>query len=87
MGYYYVGLESRSHSFLLERRLKNVNVQCEITYMPREIMSDTCNLGVRFHDSVFKRAMEAIRNCGLPGCRVYKEINFPDGNYYHEIEI
>lgn len=86
MEYYYVGLESRSHAFLLERRMKDQGMTtCEITYMPRDIMIDLCNMGVRFRESELSHAIDILRRSGLPGCKLYREIVRPDRYYYHEI--
>lgn len=87
MSNYYVGLDSRSHAFLLERRMKNEGIKCEITFVPRDIMNDLCNMGVRFDESMLPRAVSMLRRCGLPGCRLYKETITPDGFYYHEVQI
>lgn len=87
MGYYYVGLETRSHAFLLERRMKSDGIECEITFMPRELMLDLCNLGVRFKEEEYARAVSMIRRSGLPGCRVYKQVASHDSYSYQEIQV
>lgn len=84
---YYVGLDSRSHAFLLERRMKNEGIECELTFIPREVMSDLCNMGVRFGESSLPAAINLLRRCGLPGCRLYKDIVRPDGCTYYEMQI
>lgn len=84
---YYVGLETRSHAFLLERRMKNEGIACEITYMPREIMTDLCNMGVRFKDSVLTEAINLLRYSGLPGLKLYREVTRPEGHYYYEVPL
>jgi len=84
---YYVALESRAHAFLLERRMKNEGIECEIAFVPREVMKDLCNMGVRFDESVFDRAINLLRFCGLPGCRLYKEVLTSDGYIYNEVQI
>jgi hypothetical protein len=73
MTYYYIALNSRSHAFLLERRLQSAGFKCEIAFIPREIMYDLCNMGVRMEEQEALRAMSLILNSGLPGCRIYKE--------------
>ncbi len=85
MRYYYVALGTRSHAFLLERRLKDEGIECELTYMPRELIIDLCNMGVRFEENEFHRAMNVIRYCGLPGCKVYKELMYPSQSAYQQI--
>ncbi|TYQ15540.1 UNVERIFIED_CONTAM: uncharacterized protein DUF3343 [Acetivibrio alkalicellulosi] len=84
---YYAGVESRSHSFILERRMKDEGIVCEITYMPRQIMTDLCNLGVKFKDEYLNQAIDIIRHSGLPGCKLYREIVRPEGNYYYDVHI
>ncbi|ABN52319.1 MAG TPA: DUF3343 domain-containing protein [Hungateiclostridium thermocellum] len=84
--YYYVGLESRTHAFLLEHRMKSEGMKtCEITYMPREIMIDLCNIGVRFKENELPKAIELLRRFNLQGLKLYKEVVRPDRYYYHEI--
>ena len=87
MGYYYVALISRSQAFLLERRMKNEGIMCELTYMPRDIIIDLCNLGVRFHESVLPMALTVIKRSGLPGCKVYKEVISPDSARYLQLNM
>lgn len=84
---YYVGLESRSHAFLLERRMKNEGIECEISFVPREIMNDLCNMGIKFSDNVLPNAVNLLRRCGLPGCRLYKEVVKSHGATYTEVQI
>lgn len=87
MTYYYVAFSTRSQAFLLERRLKAEGVPCELSYMPREIMTDLCNMGVRFDERDFRRAANSITRSGIPGCRLYKEVMEAERNYYVEVEI
>lgn len=84
---FYVALESRSHAFLLERRMKNEGIKCEISFLPREVMNDLCNMGIKFDESVLPEAINLLRYCGLPGCSLYKEIVTPDGYIYTEVQI
>lgn len=84
---YYVGLDSRTHAFLLERRMKNEGIECEVSFVPREVMNDLCNMGIKFDESVFERALSLLRRCGLPGCRLYKEVVNSDGYIYSEVPI
>ncbi len=85
MPYCYTLLQTRSQAFILERRMKSAGVPCELTFMPRELMKDLCNLGVRFNDRELPRAKEVIRSAGLPGCRLYIEIPEPYSSSYEEI--
>ena len=83
---YYVALQSKSHAFLLEQRMKQQGIQCELTYMPRDIMTDLCNMGVKFNESVLNSATQVIRHSGLPGCRIYMEKATPGDSQYVEIQ-
>lgn len=85
MTYYYTALQSRSHAFILERRLKTEGVQCELSYMPRQILRDLCNMGVKFVERDLARAAEIIKRSGLPGARLYKETLNPRGSQYTEV--
>jgi Protein of unknown function (DUF3343) len=84
---YYVGLASRSHAFLLERRMKNEGIECEVSFVPREIMSDLCNMGVKFSESELPLAINLLRRCGLPGWRMYQEVVEPYGFKYNEVQV
>lgn len=85
MSYCYTLLQSRSHAFILDQRMKSEGLHCELTYMPREIMKDLCNLGVRFDKRELPKALNIIRIAGLPGCRLYSEIVEPHQCKYEEI--
>ncbi len=84
---YYTLLQSRSHAFILDNRFKAEGVPCELTYMPREILIDLCNMGVRFKECDFAGAVNVIRRSGLPSCKVYQEIITPNEICYQEIDI
>lgn len=86
MSYCYTMLQSRSHAILLENRLKNEGIKCELTYMPRDISTDLCNLGVKFSEQELPRAAVVIRSSGLSGCRLFRETIYPYGSEYTEIE-
>lgn len=85
MSYCYALLQSRSHAFLLNQRMKNAGLDCELTYMPREIMKDLCNLGIRFDERELPKALNIIRVAGLPGFKLYTEIVEPYQCNYEEI--
>lgn len=87
MPYFYTVHPTRSQAFLLERRLKDQGVICELSYMPREIMIDLCNLGVKFPESEFGRAINIIRRAGLPGSKVYKEVVNSSNSEYFKVEF
>ncbi len=83
----YVAFQTRSQAFLIERRLKNEGIECELAFMPREIMRDLCNLGVKFSELDYKRAVNVIRRAGIPGCRVYREVVYPNLSKCYEENI
>lgn len=87
MDYCYVAVPVRSQAFLVERRLKIDGVYCEITYMPREIMTDLCNMGVRFELALLDSALEVLRRSGIPSIRVFKEEKFPTHSEYIPVEL
>jgi len=87
MEYYYTALQSRTHAFLLERRMKSEGIVCDLAFMPRPIMMDLCNMGVKFDNHEFERAIGVIRRAGLPGCHVYKETTTPTDSTYEEIDF
>lgn len=87
MDYYYAGVEIRSHAFILERTMKDKGIKCEITYMPRELMTELCNLGVKFQHEHLEESTDLLRRLALPGCKVYKEVITPDRIYYYDIHI
>jgi len=87
MIFYYTLLQSRAHAFLLERRLKIEGIECELTYMPKAILKDLCNMGVKFKEKEFIKAVSAINRAAIPGCRLYKEIMYPDKSEYVEVSL
>ena len=87
MIYYYTLLQSRAQAFLLERRLKSEGIECELSYMPKAIILDLCNMGVKFEEKVFTKAVSAIRRAAIPGSRLYKEIKYPDRCEYVEVSL
>ncbi len=87
MANYYTALQSRTQALLLERRMKSEGVDCDLTYIPRPISTDLCNMGVKFEEREMHRAINSIKRSGLPGCKVYKEIYSPRENQYIEIDI
>ncbi|MCR4436856.1 MAG: DUF3343 domain-containing protein [Clostridiales bacterium] len=82
---YYTSLQTRTHAFLLERRMKANGITCELAYLPRPIMTDMCSMGVKFPESELQRALQAIRRSGLPNCRIYKEIVHSGESFYTEV--
>ncbi len=84
---YYTLLQSRTHALILGNKFALEGVPCELTYMPREIMKDRCNLGIRFTENYYPQAINVIDRSGLPGCKVYREIMSADGGIYQEISF
>lgn len=84
---YYVALQTKSHALLLEQRLKQQKIKCELAFMPRPIMNDLCSMGVKLREAVFNTALPVIRGCGLPGLRIYRETVNPKGSQYDEIKL
>jgi Protein of unknown function (DUF3343). len=87
MGYCYISVPARSQAFLVERRIKSEGLYCEITYMPREVMTELCNMGVRFDEAILENIVDVIRRSGIPGLRVFKEMIFESYSQYEVIPI
>lgn len=87
MHFYYAATATRSQALLLERRMQLEGIQCEIAYMPRSIMTDLCNLGVKFPEHEFQRALYSIYKAALPNSRIYKEVIYPFGCEYIPVDI
>lgn len=84
---YYVVLQTKSQAFLLEQRIAHQGIKCELVSMPREIMKDLCNMGVRFKEDAYPKAVQVIKNRGLPGCKLYKETIFSNRRKCEEISL
>lgn len=84
MTQYYALVQTKSHAFFLESRLRQECVQCELTNIPRDIMTDLCNLGVRFTEADISAALDIIRRCRLPGCKVCRE-GWNGGGIFYEV--
>ncbi len=84
---YYVALQTRAQAFLLERRLKDADIKCELAFMPREIMRDLCNMGVKLDESEYQKAIKIVRRAGISGCNIYKEIVYPNFSKYFKENI
>ena len=87
MGYCYISVPARSQSFLVERRIKNEGLYCEITYMPREIMTELCNMGVRFDESILINVLDVLRRSGIPSLKVFRELKYATYCQYEIIEF
>ena len=84
---YYVALQTKSQAFLLEQRMAHQGIKCELISIPREIMKDLCNMGVRISEDVYPKAVQLVKNSGLPGCKLYKETLFSNKRIYDEIPL
>ncbi len=82
MKYYYIVLLARSQAFLLEQRMKAAGIPCEIAYMPREIMVDLCNMGIKVDSVNLNLAIAVLSRSGLYGWKVFEETLFPDRAVY-----
>lgn len=87
MAKYYVALQTRAQAILLERRMSGEGVTCELTYMPREIMKDLCNLAVRFNENMLHGAINTLRSSGIPGMKLYREVENFGRLIYEEVNI
>lgn len=85
MGYCYISVPARSQTFLVERRIKNEGLYCEITYMPREIMTELCNMGVRFDEAILSNVLDVLGRAGIPGIRLFREIRYATYSQYEVI--
>jgi hypothetical protein len=82
---YYTLVQSKSHAFLLESRFRQEGIQCELTNVPRNIVTDLCSLGIRFTDADPDAALDVVRRCRLPGCKVFREVRNGGGILYEEV--
>lgn len=87
MLYYYMAFQNKTQAFLLEERLKAQQIACDVTYIPREIMTELCSLGLRFPEGGLPRAAAVIRASGIRGFRLYLETPTPIGNHYQQIVV
>jgi hypothetical protein len=87
MTLYYTLLQSRTHALILGNKFALENIPYELTYIPRELSRDLCNLGVRFTENYYPQAITVIRRSGLPSCKLYREYVSPEGNSYQEIDF
>ncbi|NLK86313.1 MAG: DUF3343 domain-containing protein [Clostridiaceae bacterium] len=87
MNQYIAVPQSKTHAFLLAERLKNAGVTCSICYIPAQISNGPCSMGVRFSEKYFIICRRVIRESGLPGCRLYKEVINANASEYYEQTI
>lgn len=85
MTLYYTLVQTKNHAFLLESRFRQEGIQCELISIPGDIMPDLCNLGIRFTEAYLPAALDVIRRCRLPGCKVFREVWNGGGFFYEEI--
>lgn len=87
MIYYYAALQTKSHAFLLEQRMKQQGIRCELAFVPREIMKDLCSMGVKFDEQAYEAAVQVIKNSGLPGCKLYRETVYASSSKFMQIPL
>ncbi len=80
MSNYYAAFMSRAHAFLAANHLKSMNIEYEISHIPREIAAEPCAMGLKLSDKNFDMAYSIIKRLNIPGCSFYKEIRNP-GSY------
>lgn len=87
IGYYYISVPARSQAFLVERRLKLEGLYCEITYMPREIMTELCNMGVRFDEVIIENVVDVLKRSGIPSLKLFKETKYASYSQYEAVPM
>lgn len=87
MLFYYVVPQSKTHAFLLDRKLKETGIPCDLCYIPRPISTGVCNMGVKIAEKNYTDAVNVIRRSGLPGCRIYMETINADSSAYYEMNF
>lgn len=87
MVYYFAAAQSKTHAFLLERRLKAAGIPCDLTYMPKPVSTGVCNMGVKFAEMYYGNAIDVIRSSGLPGCKVFMETINANSSSYYEVKL
>jgi len=70
----YISFTIHTHAFLIERSLKQNSIPCEMTYLPRDIIPEPCNLGVRFDEYYTEYVKAILRQSKIPKMRMYKEV-------------
>jgi hypothetical protein len=87
MNQYIAVPQSRTHAFLLAERLRAAGVSCGICFIPGQISSGPCSMGVRFSEKHIISGKKVIRESGLPGLRLYMEEINANSSEYHEVMI
>lgn len=87
MVFYIAAPQSKTHAFLLERKLKVAGIPCDLTYVPRPVSTGVCNMGVKFAEIYYEKAINVIRVSGLPGCRVFRETINANSSSYYEVKL
>ena len=55
--------------------------------MPREIMTELCNMGVRFDESILINVLDVLRRSGIPSLKVFRELKYATYCQYEVIEF
>ncbi len=87
MNQYIAVPQTRTHALLLAERLKAAGVNCGLCYIPGQIASGPCNMGVRFGERYLAAGKKVIRESGLPGCQLYLEIIHANNCEYHKVAL
>lgn len=87
MNHYIAVPQSKTHAFLLAERLKTAGVLCGICYVPGQISNGPCSMGVKFGEKYLASGKRVIKESGLPGCRLFKEVIDTNSSEYYEIAI
>jgi hypothetical protein len=87
MNHYIAVPQSKTHAFLLAERLRTAGVTCGICYIPRQISSGPCSMGVKFSEKYAACGRRVIRESGLPGCRLFLEVIHANNSEYHEVAL
>lgn len=85
MDYCYAVSPTRSHVLLLENRMKMNGIIYELTYLPRDIMSDMCTMGIKYPAYETERVNALFWGMRLSGYRFYREVAGEQGKSYEVI--
>lgn len=85
MACFFVAFQTRTHAFIAENRLRNAGISCEITHLPGRIAADLCNVGVRVPQNCFQPALDVLKNSGINGYRLFREVQTQNGTGYAPI--
>ncbi len=67
---------------MLEQRLRAEGAACEISYTPREISSDICNMGLKVPEHELQHVLRIAQSSGFTDIMVYEETVLCDRMQY-----